>query len=128
MKSFRIPLRAVLYKEGKNWIAHCLEFDVIGDGKNQESAIKNLCQAIFVQVEASVKHNCISNLFTPADGKFFRMFAEGTEVAHWELQLIPKEIDSVTIEDVETREYSSSLDSNPDLVFSIGKGGGGQGS
>jgi hypothetical protein len=63
-----------------------------------------------------VKHKCIASLFTPADGQFFRMFAEGTEFVHGELHLTRKDIDSITIEDVEARAYSSTSDSNPDVV------------
>ena len=68
-------MRTVFYKEGGAWIAHCLEFDLIGDGPTKRKALKSLSQAIAIQLEESVKHNNPANLFTPADGEFFRRFA-----------------------------------------------------
>ena len=29
--NLRVPLRVVFYKEDGDWIAHCLEFDLLGD-------------------------------------------------------------------------------------------------
>ncbi len=81
MKPLRIPLRAVFYKEGTNWIAHCLEFDLVGHGKKKQSALDMLTQAIDVQIKASIKYKNWSNLFSPADGKYLAMFAAGQDVA-----------------------------------------------
>ena len=120
MKPLRIPLKAVLYKEKDNWIAHCLEFDVIGDGKSHEEALQNLNEAIVIQINTSIKYKNPSNLFKPADGSYFRMFAEGRNIATGILHLFPK-VDHVTIEQVEAREYNDdcdddSIDSNVNLV------------
>ncbi len=115
MKSFRIPLKAVLYKENEIWLAHCLEFDLIGDGQTPTHALKNLSKAIAVQVKASIKHKCLQNLFVPADAKYWAMFAVGKKVALGELEL-KKRISSVTIEEVDARQYSDSVDSVADLI------------
>jgi hypothetical protein len=112
MKPLRINLRIVFYKEGDIWAAHCLEFDLLGCGKTKKEALKLLCQAIVTQIEATVKYKNIKNLFSPADGKFFAMFAAGKDVAVGKLEIIPK--DYVTIENLDTREYS---DSNADLAL-----------
>lgn len=116
MKPFRIPLRIVFYKEVDSWVAHCLEFDLAGDGSSQDEALHSLCEAIAVQVEASVKYGCFDNLFTPADGDLFRKFAAGKNIAISELHLCLKDVDSVTIEAVEAREYSAPADTNSELV------------
>ena len=71
MKPLRISLRVVFYKEEGRWIAHCLEFNLIGHGKTKRGALKMLSQAITIQFTQSVKHNNPKNLFSPADGKFF---------------------------------------------------------
>ncbi len=115
MKPLRIPLKAVLYKEEGAWIAHCLEFDLVGDGDSKEEALRSLSEAITVQVVASIKYNNPANLFKPAEGRYFRMFAAGTDTATGELALLPK-IDSVTIEDVEARDYIDQSDSDADLM------------
>lgn len=99
----RIPLRIVFYKEDGDWIAHCLEFDLCGDGATHEEALKSLARAIDIQVEQSVEHDNLRNLFTPADGEYFQMFAEGQDVAVGQMEFKP--IKSVVIERTEAREY-----------------------
>jgi hypothetical protein len=113
MKPLRVPLRAVLYKEGKHWIAQCLEFDLCGDGDTREQAMSQLCQCILVQVQASIKHKNLAALFSPAEGRFFEMFALGTHFESESCAALTLKIDlaPVAIEKFEAREYAE-----PDLV------------
>lgn len=103
MKTLRISLRVVFYKDGANWVAHCLEFDLVGDGKTTKAALKSLAKAIFIQAEDSLKHQNPANLFSPADSKIFQMFAAGKNIAAGELKI---KTESIEIEDVQSREYS----------------------
>lgn len=110
---YRMTLRAVFYKERANWIAHVLEFDLVGHGRTKKAALKMLTDAIMVQIEASRKHNNMANLFTPADGKFFAMFAAGKEAVVGELRMRIPKIDEedgndVDIESLEVREYEGT--------------------
>jgi predicted RNase H-like HicB family nuclease len=105
MKPLRVPLRVVFYKDGQDWIAHCLEFDLMGDGPTRREALDRMVDAISIQAQASIENNNPENLFKPADAKYFMMFAAGKDVAGGELHI---KIDSVTIEDAETREYTES--------------------
>jgi predicted RNase H-like HicB family nuclease len=108
-ESMRVPIRVIFYKEGDTWLAHCLEFDLIGDGETREEALERLWEAMTIQIEVSLEHNNPANLFNPADGRFFEMFAAGKDVAIGELRLHEpqprRHIDSVQIEDHEYREY-----------------------
>jgi predicted RNase H-like HicB family nuclease len=105
MKNLRIPLRVVFYRDGDVWVAHCLEFDLMGDGATKEDALDELIEAINLQVAASVEADNPSNLFSPADGRFFAMFAAGKDVVVGALRL---HFDSVTIDEAETREFDPS--------------------
>jgi len=78
MKSLRIPLRVVFYPEDGGWIAHCLEFDLLGSGGTKQDAIESLAEAIRLQVEESVRSANPRNLFSPADGEYFERFAAAT--------------------------------------------------
>lgn len=109
MQNLRIPLRVVFYRQEGRWLAHCLEFDLCGDGESRESALACLWEAIGYQLEESVEHNNPANLFTPADGKFFQMFAAGRDIAIAHLHV--KKVENVELGKPETREYS-----NDDLV------------
>jgi hypothetical protein len=114
MKAMRIPLRIVFYRSEGVWIAHCLEFDLCGDGPTQEAAIAQLSDSIQIQVAQSLKHDNPRNLFSPADGEVFQKFAEGKDVAMGELHL---EIKPVSME-AQYREYEEGPAdvSNRDLV------------
>jgi predicted RNase H-like HicB family nuclease len=109
----RIPLRAVFYKEGDFWIAHCLEFDVLGHGQTKAEALKLLSEAITIQIESAIKYNNIRNLFSAADPKYHVMFALGKDAVIGKLEV--HRIDHVTIENLDTREYSET---DADLVTS----------
>jgi len=103
MKKFSIPIRVVFYREEGHWIAHCLEFDLLGDGQDKEEALKELSEAITLQVQACIEHNSPDNLFSPAEGKYFQMFAAGkASAAVGKLEL---ETEIVDIERLDVREY-----------------------
>ncbi len=39
----------VLYEEEGEWVAHCLEFDLVGCAATREAALELLSEAIFAQ-------------------------------------------------------------------------------
>lgn len=102
MSKVRIPLRVVFYKEDGDWIAHCLEFDLLGDGATQETALDMLSEAIGLQINFAIEHDSLKSIFTPAESKYPLMFAEGKNVATAELHL---EIEGVEAGLSEAREY-----------------------
>lgn len=115
MKKLRVPLRVVFYKDEPNWIAHCLEFDLMGDGATQKEAAERLSNAIAMQLEATLDYKNLENLFKPADAKYFLMFAAGKDTAKAELRM---QIDSVTIDEAETRQYiESDVENEAGLAF-----------
>jgi hypothetical protein len=103
---FRLTIHVVFYQEGEEWIAHCLEFDLMGDGATQHEALVRLSDAIALQIDASLEHRNPANLFSPADGKYFRMFAAGNDCCKGEVDIRLK-ADGVVIESAEYREYSN---------------------
>ena len=105
MRSLRIPLQVVFYKDAEDWIAHCLEIDLCGDGQAREDALKSLSRAITIQIEDSLQNNNPSNLYSAADPKFHQMFAAGRDIAVGEFSL---QIDSITISQMQTRQYDET--------------------
>ena len=102
----RIPIRAVIDRDEGSLVAHCLEFDLMGDGPTHAAALSSLGDAISLQVAAAVEHDNPDNLFRPADGKLFAMFAAGDDVAAGELHL---RMGAVTVDGAETREFDAAL-------------------
>jgi predicted RNase H-like HicB family nuclease len=106
MKKLSIRLRAVFYMQEDRWVAHCLEFNLCGDGDTQREALESMSEAVACQVENAVENGNPDDLFSPADGKFFRMFASGKYVAVGKLEIHVPENENIVIEGIEAREYS----------------------
>ena len=57
-KIARMPLRVVLYRDESDksvLIAHCLEFDLLGCGKDRAEALSLLVEAITIQLENTLR-------------------------------------------------------------------------
>ncbi|HEV3006283.1 MAG TPA: hypothetical protein VGX78_17570 [Pirellulales bacterium] len=106
MSQFRMPLRIVLYQENGDWIAHCLELDLVGDGSTREKACASLSASINAQLDFYIRHRESAQLFRPAPAEFFKMFAAGKDIAIAELKLAT--IRDVVVESITSRERSES--------------------
>ena len=109
-ETLRVPLRVLFYKEDGDWIAHCLEFDLLGDGATRGEALSCLTQAIALQVQASLEDQNFGNLFSPADSKYFLMFARGTNVVDGVVEIERHQLraSAPIIDEIEAREYEDS--------------------
>ena len=110
MGSFDISLRVVFHKDGNHWIAHCLEFDLLGDGRTKEKALALLTESIGSQLEESFKHDNPSNLFSPAPSEAWEMFALGKDTAVGNLSICVEELAATqlapySLGDIRLREY-----------------------
>ena len=104
MKTARLPIRVVLYRDGTDWVANCLEFDLFGHGATKADALESLGQAIEIQIEATRDSQILKNLVHPSPPEFFIMFAHGADVADGNLCLSGVS-DFVEIGKPEMREY-----------------------
>ncbi len=110
VQSFDISLRVVFYKEGSRWIAHCLEFDLAGDGRTKEKAFESLTASIGLQLEESFNHKNPGNLFSPAPSEAWEMFALGKDAAVGNLSLCieglaAKQVATYSLGDIRLRAY-----------------------
>lgn len=101
---WRVPIRVVFYREDDAWIAHCLEFDLVGDGETREQAMDMLARAISLQAAFSLEHDNIENLLVSADPKFHRMYFAGRDALdfHFGIERISEMVPIVT--HIEARE------------------------
>lgn len=105
MQKLRIPLRVVFYEEDGEWVAHCLEFDLVGVGCDKQSAVVQLSDAIHVQLRATLKSKNLKNLFHPADSEILQRFAAGVDVAEAECAIEFQKVDGVVFERTEARMW-----------------------
>jgi hypothetical protein len=77
----RIPLRVVFYRDAENWVAHCLEFDLLGHGVEPFDALSSLSGAIETQSHWAASQGDPSLLFSAAPSDVEVMFAAGEDFA-----------------------------------------------
>lgn len=117
-KTARMPIRVVFYRDDDNksvWIAHCLEFDLIGHGTDWNQAMSMLTEAVGIQIRNTLKSKNYKNLFTQAPAEYQMMFAKGKHVVNAELTIVLK-IDDFEIEEINAREYDEDSVDERDLV------------
>ena len=110
MNALRVPLRVVFYEEGVEWVAHCLEFDLVGCAATREAALLLLSEAIVIQLKATQQNQNLANLFAPASGEYLAKFAAGHDVAECDLN-IPWHTADMVIERAAVREFRENWDS-----------------
>ena len=119
MTRLNVPIRVVFYRDDDQCIAHCLEFDLLGNGKTKREAAESLGQAIAIQVEQTIRSGNVKNLINPAPPEYWQKYAEGRNVADGDLRIIAH-YDELEIPSEDFREYSdcdySDCDSDPELV------------
>ena len=61
-------------KEKNIFLAHCLDMDVVAQGKTTSEAISELKEAIITQMEHCLENDMLDNLFRPAPKNYWDMF------------------------------------------------------
>jgi hypothetical protein len=80
-RELRIPLQAVVYRHAKWWIAHCLELDLVAEGKTPARALKDLMELSTTQIESAVDSGDLETVFRPAPSEVWALFSRSREVA-----------------------------------------------
>jgi len=104
-ESMHIQLRAVIFRDGEMWVAHCLEIGVFGHGETMDEALASMSEAVAIQVQESVEHDNLDNLFMSVDPAYLRMFFAGEHRAIGQLQVKPIQSGEVVIDGWDAREY-----------------------
>jgi hypothetical protein len=69
-------LNVLVYKEGSRYFAHCLECDLLGDGKTWQTAVKRLIGVIETQVQYLEGKGCPEKFHHPAPAEYWRMLRD----------------------------------------------------
>jgi hypothetical protein len=72
-----INLSAVVYQENGTWIAHCLELDIVAEGKDADDAIDSLISLCDFQIKVALGEGDLGSVFRPAPPEIWRMFSAG---------------------------------------------------
>jgi hypothetical protein len=74
-----INLSAIVYNEGGEWIAHCLELDIVAEGKDAKDAIESLVSLCDFQIKVALQEGDLQSIFRPAPPEVWQMFSSGTD-------------------------------------------------
>ena len=103
-----VPIRVVFYLDESRWVAHCLEFDLLGDGQNKQEAVESLRRAIAIQVEQTMRNGNVKNLLSPAPPEYWQKYAEGRHVNNGDFQIVVPFDSSVEIPSEDFRVYTDA--------------------
>jgi predicted RNase H-like HicB family nuclease len=73
----RINLQAIAYREGLVWLGHCLEMDVVAEGKTPADAMRNLMDLCRFQIEVAMEAGDLESVFRPAPPEIWKMYSMG---------------------------------------------------
>jgi len=75
MNKVRLTLRALIYQEDSWWIAHCLELDLVAEGKTPVKAFENLQSLTALQVATAMEEGDLQSIFRTAPPEILAQFA-----------------------------------------------------
>ena len=81
MRHLRHTLNAVIYSDGDQWIAHCLELDLVTQGNTAEHAVEMIAEAIELVAESNVWHGQPPLTFRSAPAEDWDRLRGAEEVA-----------------------------------------------
>lgn len=71
-------LHVLVYPEGDEWLAHCLEFDAVAQGGSPAEARRGLDDALSTLIADATEHGDIRGLFRPAPAGLWTKYADAT--------------------------------------------------
>jgi len=72
-----INLSAIVYQENGTWIAHCLELDIVAEGKDPDDALDALISLCDLQITVALAEGGLESIFKPAPPEIWKMFWAG---------------------------------------------------
>ena len=71
-----LNLRAMVFAQDEEWVAHCLDLDLVETGATVDAAIASLVGAVQTQLWYARTHDNFAFLFQPAPLKTWQQFGE----------------------------------------------------
>jgi len=71
-----LDLRAMVYPEGGEWVAHCLDLDIVSTGPDADTALDQLAEAVSTQLWYTRTHDNFRFLFRPAPPEAWERLGE----------------------------------------------------
>lgn len=69
-----LNLHALVFPEEREWVAHCLELDLVETGATSDAAMEALAEAVSTQSGYARTHDNLEHLFQPAPQEAWQRF------------------------------------------------------
>jgi hypothetical protein len=69
-----ITLRGIVYPEDGMWLAHCLEMDIVAEGKTPRQALEDVVDLCNLQFQVALEEGDIGSAFRPAPPEYWKLF------------------------------------------------------
>jgi len=76
--------------EDSEWIAHCLELDIVASAMNPEAAVDDLRDLILAQVSTAIANNNLDFLYHPAPLEVWHEYARAESLTNRNKDLTPE--------------------------------------
>lgn len=73
-KAISLSVNVLVKKEGKTWIGHCLELDIVATANSLEKLKKDLSDLIIAQVDYAFSNDNLDYLYHPAPPEVWKEF------------------------------------------------------
>ncbi|MBI2933384.1 MAG: hypothetical protein HYY16_17200 [Planctomycetes bacterium] len=78
----RFPFKFIFYREDDRWVGHCLETDTVVEGKSPADAVRNLKDALELQITDALAKKNLSTIYNPAPREYWQMLPQAIEMVH----------------------------------------------
>lgn len=76
LKKINFNLRVLGYREGNEFVLHCLEMDLKGYGKTIRQSFNHLIRLVLMQLTFAIQKKEYNLMWFPADDKYIRLYEE----------------------------------------------------
>lgn len=73
-KAVSLHILITITEEDNEWVAHCLEFDIVATAEDIASVKKDILSLIKAHIEYAIKNNNMAYLFKPAPPEVWKAF------------------------------------------------------
>ena len=74
-KTPQLHLDIIIEKQDSEFVAHCLQMDIVSSAITEEIAVQEMVDLISAQVEFAIKHDNLEYLFKPAPAETWQKLA-----------------------------------------------------
>jgi len=80
-------LDVLLYRDEQQWVAHCLQLDLVEYGHTRKAAQAAILDVIRAHIEYAIEHDNMEYLFHPAPSDVWKLFLKSQRIGRKTMRL-----------------------------------------